>query len=69
MKIALGVDSAGKPLLDVVSTHLNARADVVVTDLGSAGFYAGIGVGIAANKVSGVRAALTHDAFSAERVA
>ena len=69
MKIALGVDSAGKPLLDVVSTHLNARADVVVTDLGSAGFYAGIGVGIAANKVPGIRAALTHDAFSAERVA
>jgi len=93
MKIALGVDSAGKPLLDVVSAHLNSRADVVVTDLGSAGFYAaiadrvassvqageheradlfcgtGIGVGIAANKVPGIRAALTHDAFSAERVA
>ena len=69
MKIALGVDSAGKPLLDVVSAHLNARADVVVTDLGSAGFYAGIGVCIAANKVPGIRAALTHDAFSAERVA
>jgi ribose 5-phosphate isomerase B len=79
-------------LLDVVSTHLNARADVVVTDLGSAGFYAGIadlvassvpageherdsvlragiGVCIAANKVPGIRAALTHDPFSAERVA
>ena len=92
MKIGLGADSAGKPLLDVVSAHLNSRADVVVTDLGSAGFYAdiadrvassvqageherdsvlraGIGVGIAANKVPGIRAALTHDAFSAERVA
>jgi D-erythrulose 4-phosphate isomerase len=92
MKIALVADSAGKTLLEVVSAHLNARADVVVTDLGSAGFYAGIadrvassvqageherdsvlragiGVCIAANKVPGIRAALTHDAFSAERVA
>jgi RpiB/LacA/LacB family sugar-phosphate isomerase len=93
MKVALGADSAGKPLLDVVSAHLNARADVVVTDLSTPGFYAdvadrvassvqageherailfcgtGIGVCIAANKVPGIRAALTHDAYSAERAA
>ncbi len=93
MKIALGADSAGKPLLDVVSAHLNARTGVVVTDLSSPGFYAdvadrvassvrrgendrailfcgtGIGVCISANKVPGIRAALTHDTYSAERAA
>jgi len=93
MKIALGADSAGKPLLDVVSAYLNARADLVVTDLSSPGFYAdvadrvassvqageherailfcrtGIGVCISANKVPGIRAALTHDTYSAERAA
>jgi len=93
MKIALGADSAGKPLLDVVFSHLRARADVEVTDLSHAGFYAdvadrvasavkagdherailfcgtGIGVCISANKVPGIRAALTHDAYSAERAA
>jgi RpiB/LacA/LacB family sugar-phosphate isomerase len=93
MKIALVADSAGKTLLEVVSAHLNARADVVFTDLSRVGFYAdiadrvassvradeherailfcgtGIGGCIAVNKVPGIRAALTHDAFSAERVA
>jgi RpiB/LacA/LacB family sugar-phosphate isomerase len=93
MRIALGADSAGKPLLDVVAAHLQKRADAVVTDLSMAGFYAdvadrvassvlagehdrailfcgtGIGVSISANKVPGIRAALTHDAYSAERAA
>ena len=93
MKIALGADSAGKPLLDVVAAHLRKRSDVVVTDLSTAGFYAdvadrvassinagenerailfcgtGIGVSISANKVPGIRAALTHDTYSAERAA
>jgi ribose 5-phosphate isomerase B len=93
MRIALGADSAGKPLLDVVVAHLQKRGDVVATDLSTAGFYAdvadrvasavlageqdrailfcgtGIGVSISANKVPGIRAALTHDTYSAERAA
>jgi D-erythrulose 4-phosphate isomerase len=93
MKIALGADSAGKPLLDVIAAHLQKRGDMVVTDLSTAGFYAdvadrvasainsgeheravlfcgtGIGVCISANKVPGIRAALTHDTYSAERAA
>jgi ribose 5-phosphate isomerase B len=93
MRIALGADSAGKPLLDVVAAHLQKRADIEVKDLSTAGFYAdvadgvassvlagahdrailfcgtGIGVCISANKVPGIRAALTHDTYSAERAA
>jgi RpiB/LacA/LacB family sugar-phosphate isomerase len=93
MKIALGADSAGKPLLDTIATYLTTRTDVVATDLSRPGFYAniadyvassvisgeydrailmcgtGIGVCIAANKVPGIRAALTHDTYSAERAA
>ncbi len=93
MKIAIGADSAGKPLLDVIASHLASKADVTVTDLSEPGFYAdvsqkvaqkvidgefdrallfcgtGIGVSISANKVPGIRAALTHDTYSAERAA
>lgn len=93
MKIAIGADSAGKPLLDVIAAHLAGKADVTVTDLSQPGFYAdvsktlaqkivdsefdrgllfcgtGIGVSISANKVPGIRAALTHDTYSAERAA
>ncbi len=93
MKIAIGADSAGKPLLDVIAAHLNGRSDVEVVDLSQSGFYAdlaqnlaqqvvegkhdrgilfcgtGIGVCISANKVPGIRAALTHDTYSAERAA
>ncbi|MDE3174606.1 MAG: RpiB/LacA/LacB family sugar-phosphate isomerase [Pseudomonadota bacterium] len=93
MKIVLGADSAGKPLLDVIAAHLAARADLEVTDLSQSGYYAhmadraasaigsgehergllfcgtGIGVCICANKVPGIRAALTHDTYSAERAA
>jgi RpiB/LacA/LacB family sugar-phosphate isomerase len=93
MKIALGADSAGKPLLDVVAAHLRAKSDHVVNDLSGLGYYAeiadrvassvqagehdrailfcgtGIGVSIAANKVPGIRAALTHDTYSTERAA
>jgi D-erythrulose 4-phosphate isomerase len=93
VKIALGADSAGKPLLDVIAKHLATRSDIVVKDLSKDGFYAdiskslaetildgtndrgilfcgtGIGVSISANKIPGIRAALTHDTYSAERAA
>jgi ribose 5-phosphate isomerase B len=93
MKIVLGADSAGKPLLDVIAAHLKTRSDLEVVDLSKQGFYAdisdgvanaildgrfergilccgtGIGVCISANKVPGIRAALTHDTYSADRAA
>lgn len=93
MKIALGADGAGKPLIDVIEAHLRSKADHEVTNLSQPGFYAdlsanvatavmggkydrailccgtGIGVCISANKVPGIRAALTHDTYSAERAA
>ena len=93
MKIAMGADSAGKPLLDVIEAHLATKSDVTVANLSQSGFYAdlskklaetivagenergilicgtGIGVSISANKVPGIRAALTHDTYSAERAA
>jgi ribose 5-phosphate isomerase B len=93
MRIALGADGAGKPLLDVIAGHLAGRAGLAVLDLSRPGYYAdiaaevgeailagrcergilfcgtGIGVCISANKIQGIRAALTHDAYSAERAA
>lgn len=98
MKIAIAGDSAGLPLVKVLLPHLQARADVEVTDLsqapsGDTEFYAnlaervalavrdggytrgilicgtGIGVAMSANKVPGIRAAQTHDTYSAERAA
>lgn len=93
MKIALGGDSAGKPLIDVIETHLRSLGAHEVANLSQPGFYAdlsatianavkdgkferailccgtGIGVCISANKVPGIRAALTHDTYSAERAA
>ena len=93
MKIALGADSAGKPLIDAIEAHLKAKGQHEVTNLSQSGYYAdlsakvagavmdgsferailscgtGIGVCIAANKVPGIRAALTHDTYSAERAA
>ncbi len=93
MKIAIGADSAGKPLLDVIAAHLACKAGIEVNDLSQSGYYAdlskvvaetvldgrndrailfcgtGIGVCISANKVPGIRAALTHDTYSAERAA
>ena len=93
MKIALGADSAGKPLIDVIEAHLKVRGQHEISNMSTSGFYAdlaadvakavidgkadrailccgtGIGVSIAANKVPGIRAALTHDTYSAERAA
>ncbi len=91
MKIALGADSAGKPLIDVIEAHLKSAGKHDINNMSNAGFYAdlsadvahavlngtadrailccgtGIGVCISANKVPGIRAALTHDTYSAER--
>jgi D-erythrulose 4-phosphate isomerase len=93
MKIALGADSAGKPLLDAIEAHLKAKGGHEVVNLSKDGYYAdmasgvarevkdgkfdravlccgtGIGVAISANKVPGIRAAQTHDTYSAERAA
>ena len=98
MKIAIGGDSAGLPLIEVIAKHLAAKSGIEVTDLSpgkdnSKEFYAstaervataiaagtfergilacgtGIGVAMAANKVPGIRAAQTHDTYSAERAA
>ncbi|WP_131113350.1 RpiB/LacA/LacB family sugar-phosphate isomerase [Lichenihabitans psoromatis] len=98
MKLVIGADSAGHPLLEVIAKHLATKPDLQVTDYSvskesAPEFYAhtaeraalaiaagtfdrgilfcgtGIGVSISANKVPGIRAALTHDTYSAERAA
>ena len=93
MKIALGADSAGKPLIDVIEAHLKSKGEHSITNLSQSGYYAdlsaqvahsvkdgvhdrailvcgtGIGVCIAANKIPGIRAALTHDTYSAGKAA
>ena len=98
MRIILGGDSAGKPLVDIIEAHLRTRTDVTVVNAsddpgGHEELYAemaervvrqvvdgsydrsilccgtGLGVSISANKVPGIRAALTHDTYSAERAA
>lgn len=57
MKIALGADSAGKPLLDVIEAHLRAKGEHAVTNMSRDGFYADLS------------AAVAHDTYSAERAA
>lgn len=98
MKIAIGGDSAGVSLVDILVPHLKSLKDVEVTDMskspsGGSEYYAnmaervaqavlsgqadrgilccgtGIGVAMSANKVPGIRAAQTHDTYSAERAA
>ena len=94
MRIALGCDEAGLPLMDVLREHLAAKGIEVADygvhstdpvdypDIAVAASEAvasgdcergilvcgtGIGMSITANKVPGVRAALCHDTYSAER--
>ncbi len=94
MKLAIGADSAGIPLLEVVRKVLDERGidyeDYGVTpdnddiypnvaktvservaagdvDRGVLICGTGLGMSITANKVPGVRAALVHDTYSAER--
>jgi D-erythrulose 4-phosphate isomerase len=81
MRIALGGDSAGKPLVDVIEAHLKTKGEHQITNLSAHAVLdgkadrailccgTGIGVCISANKVPGIRAALTHDTYSAERAA
>ncbi len=98
MRIVLGGDSAGEPLVKILTAHLKEKGKHQVVDLsqpeaGAKELYAeltdrvtnrllagefdrgvlvcgtGIGVSISANKVPGIRAALTHDTYSAERAA
>ena len=98
MKIALGCDSAGQPLMDVVEAWLREGGEHEIDNLSEPGSgleerYAemtervarrvregeferailmcgtGLGVCISANKVPGIRAALVHDTYSAERAA
>ena len=40
MKIVIGADSAGKPLLDVIAAHLKTKPEVELTDLSQSGYYA-----------------------------
>ncbi len=94
MRIALGCDEAGLPLMDVVRQQLKDKGieivdygvhstdpvdypDIAVQaaeavadgscDRGILICGTGIGMCITANKIPGVRAALCHDTYSAER--
>ncbi|MCB9450373.1 MAG: RpiB/LacA/LacB family sugar-phosphate isomerase [Anaerolineaceae bacterium] len=96
MKIAIGCDDAGEPLLAVVEAFLRQQPGVEVLNLSAPAsdtqeYYpdvaervalavkdkgyergilvcgTGIGMAITACKVPGIRAALCHDTYSAER--
>jgi ribose 5-phosphate isomerase B len=94
MRIAIGCDEAGLPLMDVIREQLKSKgielidfgvhsldpvdypdiaaqaAAAIANNQAERGVLicgTGIGMCITANKVSGVRAALCHDTYSAER--
>ena len=96
MKIAIGCDDAGEPLLKVVAAYLSQHPEITVVDFSAPAsdreeYYpdvaervalavkdqgyergilvcgTGIGMAITASKIPGVRAALCHDTYSAER--
>ena len=98
MKIIIGGDSAGQPLVQAVADYLKTRDDITFEDASPSAENAGeryastseraaiairegrfergilccgtgLGVCISANKIPGIRAALTHDTYSAERAA
>ena len=47
MKIAIAGDSAGKPLVDIIETHLKTKGEHTVTNLSQSGFYADLSAGVA----------------------
>ena len=53
MKIVIGADTAGKPLLDVIAAHLAAKPEHQVTDLSQSGFYADLSQRLAQTIVNG----------------
>ena len=53
MRIALGADSAGKPLLDVVAGHLAGKREHEVKDLSQPGYYADIAADVAKAVLAG----------------
>lgn len=96
MKVIIGGDSAGQPLVKAIAEHLKGRSGITFEDASPSfeksdekyavtservaqavaeGKYdrgilccgTGLGVSIAANKIPGIRAALCHDTYSAER--
>ena len=95
MKVIIGGDGAGRPLVEALKAHLVSQGHEIVDDSDNprepdekypdlservarrvlSGEFergilccgTGLGVSISANKVPGIRAALTHDAYSAER--
>lgn len=96
MRIAIGCDDAGLPLLEVVADMLRSHPQIEVVDMSApvnqgVEYYpdvaervaaaiayegyergilvcgTGIGMAITACKVPGIRAALCHDTYSAER--
>ena len=55
MRIAIGADSAGKPLLDVIASHLATKSGLTVSDLSQAGYYADLSQKLARTIVDVVR--------------
>src|SRR5687768_16244525 len=53
MKIAIGADSAGKPLLDVIAAHLAGKPEHKVSDLSQSGYYADISKTVAQSVLDG----------------
>jgi ribose 5-phosphate isomerase B len=82
MKIALGADSAGMPLIDVIEAHLRSKAGYEVANLTQPSFYADLSTNVA-NAVkaghydrailccgTGIGVCISaHDTYSAERAA
>ena len=53
MKIALGADSAGKPLIDAIEAHLKAKGQHEVTNLSQSGYYADLSAKVAGAVMDG----------------